>query len=251
MLNISTLPRKLLDYELELFFQILPGNISAYSEYRKLINKFYLIGTSRFGEGNYILAEKNDQVDLTAPASAIYATGIVKTDKASYDISIHELFENQIEIDFVSSENSVLTHEEKIQSSKCFSTWKPGFTSPITNEKVREVHLLKNEIIIVISSSDKKIWVYEKSRGFNSVIPITTFYNEIMRVKGERNPEIVLNQKLIFENPNDFTDEDIAQGFLLYNKFMKKINIDYSIFTSANKVKKKQSFLDKLFGKTK
>ena len=94
MFDISNLPRKLDDWELEILFQILPQDKPKYNAFRKNFSDFFLIGTSRFGEGNYILANKNDKVDLTAPASNVFAAGIVITDKDKYDITIHEVFEN-------------------------------------------------------------------------------------------------------------------------------------------------------------
>ena len=249
MFDISNLPRKLDDWELEILFQILPQDKPKYNAFRKNFSDFFLIGTSRFGEGNYILANKNDKVDLTAPASNVFAAGIVITDKDKYDITIHEVFENEIEIDFISEKNKIVTESEKIIDSKSYSNWKPGDKSPFSNSNVREVHLIKNEVVIAVCSDEKKIWTYDASTQFNFVIPLTNFYNEIIRVKGERNPETALKPKLLFEKPEMFTDEEIGQGFLLYNKFMKKMNIDYSIFKDVEK--QKTSFWDKIFGRNK
>lgn len=249
MLNISKLPRKLNDFELNAIFELLPKQKPNYNEARNIIKDKFLIGTSRFGVGNYILADKNDQVDLTAPASNVFAYGIVETDKTEYDITIHDLFEDQIEIDFNSALNEEISSEEKIISTRTISNWQPLKPSPLSQKEVREIHLIKNEIVIAVSSRDKKIWVYERESGYNFIVPVTNFYNEIIRVKEERNPEISLKPKLIFEKPELFSDEEIGQGFLLYNKFMKKMNIDYSIFTNVKKENKKKSFFDKIFGR--
>lgn len=248
MLNLENIPRKLNDGELQLIFKLLPSKKEKYAAYRNYIIELYLIGVTRFGDGNYILAAKNDSVDVTSPASNIFANGIVETNRSKYDISIHEIFENQIELDFISRDGNFVNDNEQIISTFTYSNWEPGDKSPITNESVKEIHLIKNEIIIAISESEKKIWVHEKESGYNSLIPLTNFYNEIIRVKGERNPDVALNQQLFFERPELFSDEEIAQGFLLYNKFMKKINLDYSIFRKDNNKNKKQPLLKKIFG---
>ena len=52
------------------------------------------------------------------------------------------------------------------------------------------------------------------------------------------------NPNSLFIDNNSYSDEEIAQGFLLYNKHWRKIEIDYSKFAKVKLEKKKKSFLD-------
>jgi hypothetical protein len=69
-----------------------------------------------------------------------------------------------------------------------------------------------------------------------------------MRAKQERNPEIALNVSRLFSHLDDLTDTEIAQGFLMYNKYLNKIKIDYSLF-SPKPQEKKKSFFKKFWRK--
>ncbi|KUG26134.1 hypothetical protein ASZ90_004028 [hydrocarbon metagenome] len=120
--------------------------------------------------------------------------------------------------------------------------------SPPDKSDIREVHLEKNKIVIAIAAYSKRVWVYESNTGVNHLIPVTNFYNEIMRVKNERNPKIALEVKRLFTNLDELTDKEIIQGFLSYNKYLNKIKIDYSLFLSKDKSEKK-SFLNIFGGK--
>ena len=56
-------------------------------------------------------------------------------------------------------------------------------------------------------------------------IPITNFYNEIMLLKGIRDPEIALHSALLFTEPGRFTDEDLRSAFIAYNTIRQRVEI--------------------------
>ncbi len=236
-------PRKLSGKEKELIFYLLPEDRTGYQEYRKKISDYYILGFGKFGEGNLMLGEIDDAIDLSMPSAPVFAAGKVKTDLGEIYIVIHEEFENQIEID-LADPRFLGIDDFKFISAWTYSSWKPGMKNPADNKNVREVHIIKNKLVVAISVSDKKIWVYDEPTGVNHLIPVTKFYDELMRIKQEKDPKIALNASLFFKNLNTFSDELIARTFFIYNKYAKKIEIDLEKFSARKR--KKKSFL-KLF----
>ncbi len=248
--NISSekYPRKLTESEKLYLRKLLPLNRPGYKPYNEKLNEIFLIGKGRFEQDDYVLGDENDEPDFSAPAESMLAVGQIITPSHKIDISIHEEFENKIELDFAVEGKD--DFNEKIESYWTYSEWLPGKTSPVDNSQVREIHLIKNNIVIAIAPESKRVWVYEAETGINHLIPQTNFYNEIMRVKNERDPKIALEVKRLFSHLDKLTDEEIARGFLMYNKYLNKIKIDYSLFRKSDQeVKKKKSFFGFLGGK--
>ncbi len=243
----SEFPRKLNDIEKQLLFLLLPPERNGYNLYREKIANYFVLGYGRYGGGNLILGNEDDEIDFTMPSAPVFAVGNVKTAAGDVYIVIHEEFENQIEVDF--SEPEILKSDNTaIISSWSYSAWKPGMKNPANNEKIREIHIIKNALVVAISPSDKKIWVFEKESGVNHFIPVTKFYDELMRIKEEKDPKIALDASRFFTELQTYSDELIARAFLVYNKYWKKMEIDSSRFVAKNKPKR--TFL-KLFKRGK
>lgn len=242
--NQNKFPRRLTEREKEWLNFILPAERKGYSEYRNKIEKLYVIGYGRFGGTNLMLGKENDKPDFSAPSSAVFASGNIIYNEAEIYVLIHEEFEGQIEID-ISNKREVKIPEQLTEDSRwTYSNWKPGTKAPGDNSEVREIHLIKNEIVIAIAPVHKRIWIYENKSGINYFIPVSNFFNEIIRVREIKDAKNLPKPNSIFTNTNSFSDKEIAQGFLLYNKHWKKIEIDYSLFTKEKIEKKKKSFFD-------
>lgn len=235
-------PRKLTGREQRWLFLMLPADRPVYKQYRDKISNLKMIGNGRFGNGNYILGKEGDQLDFTAPSSPVLATGAINCKNVDIDVSIHEEFEEQIEIDLDTRNTEEIPEDVEEKGYWTFSEWLPGKKAPRDNSEVREIHLIKNSVVIAIAPKLNRIWVYEKESGINHLIPVTNFYNEIMLLKNERDPKIALNSKRLFTHLNEFTDDEIGQGFLMYNRYLNKIKLDYSIFQKETSNKKKSFF---------
>ncbi len=241
-------PRKLSNIEKEYLRKLLPGNRPGYKFYRAKLDSLYLIGKGRFAQDDYVLGNENDEPDFTAPAESILAAGQIKTPTHKIDISLHEEFEEKIELDFAVEGEGEFNNS--IENYWTYSEWLPGKKSPMDDTDVREVHLIKNKVVVAIAPQSRRLWVYESDTGINHLIPQTNFYNEIMRVKNERDPRIALDVKRLFTHNNELSDKEIVQGFLTYNKYLNKIKIDYSLFTKTEtKEEKKKSFFNFFGGK--
>lgn len=246
--NISSekYPRKLIDTEKEYLRKILPADRPGYKIYNDKLDDLFLIGKGRFDQDDFVLGNEYDKPDFTAPAENMLAVGKIFTPTHQIEISIHGEFEEKIELDF--AVNGGDDFDKTIEKYWTYSEWLPGKKSPADNSYVREIHLVKNKIVIAVAPQTKRVWVYEADTGINHLIPQTNFYNEIMRAKQERNPEIALKVSRLFSHLDELTDTEIAHGFLMYNKYLNKIKIDYSLFLPKTE-ERKNSFFKKFWRK--
>ncbi len=230
--------RALTEKELFLIHSILPKNRSGYNDYREKIEAMTVLSGE---EDSILLGKKNTALPTEIDKGGIFAIGCTGLNGVKYRVVIFEEIDDYIEIEI--SEEGETESEGVIWT---YSTWRPGFKAPEDRSYVREIHLIKNKLVIAIAPKQKKIWAFDSTTGVNFILPIMNFYNEIMRARGEKNPNVVLNPNRIFENLEEFSDEEIGQGFLLYNEYLNKVEIDYGLF-KPQKVKK--VFFKKIFGK--
>jgi hypothetical protein len=227
-------PRKLSIKEKNLIFTALPENKPGYREYREIIEELFIVGNGRFGDGNLFLAEEEAKVDLEIPSSPILAIANISYRSAEVYLTVHEIFDGQIEIDINSISGNIIPDDLGKAKVWTYSTWVPGEKAPQDKSTVREIHLIKNEIVLVIAPSHKKIWVYNSKSGINHFIPVSNYYNEVMLLTNNKDPNIALQPGRLFTNLKDFSDEQLTQGFLVYNKHWDRIELDYSLFEKKN-----------------
>lgn len=236
-------PRQLTESEKELLFSALPENKIGYRLYRDKIEKLLVLGNGRFGGGNFILGPLDSEIDIEVPATPIFAISkIVYSDHEIY-VTIHHEQDDQIEFDIQNFELVPNINEMKELYRWTYSNWVPGEKAPYDNSNVKEVHLILNSLVLVIATVHRKIWVYNAKDEVNYLIPVTNFYNELMLLIDEKDPEIALNPNLLFTNLEKYSDEKLGQAFLLYNKLWNRIDIDYSLF-DPKMVQRKKSFFD-------
>lgn len=234
-------PRKLNNAELNLLLLLLPESKPGYAKYREMINEFFVIGEGRFGNGNYFLGTKDDSVDLEISSSPILTSGKVITDKTTFDISINELSEGKIEF----SVSPVPDEQEiyRVLNVVTLSDWVPGKKSPEGN-KVELFSIDGMNYILCIAPVDKRIWLFEKSTGINYPVPVSNYYNELLRLTGEKRKEIHLSPDLLFENLKSYTESEIILAFLLYCKYKRRFIFDYLLENFISKPKNKKSLFN-------
>jgi hypothetical protein len=91
-------PGKLTGREKEWLNYLLPEGRKSYAEYREKISSMLIIGEGRFGEGNYVLGFEGDKPDLSYSSLPVFACGQIKFKECVLQISVHEIFDNKIEI---------------------------------------------------------------------------------------------------------------------------------------------------------
>ncbi len=237
-------PRELDPSELQLLFSILPQNKSGYKLYRDKIKLMSVIGHGRFKRGNFILGSRSDKPDFTLPSSPIFAAGTLQLKSSRVYVVIHEEEEDKIEYEITIEDGEFIEAELKDAEVTSISNWIPGMNSPIDNNPVREINLIHDSLVIVVASSIKRIWLHDLISGVNLFIPVTNFYNELMRIRRNRDPKTALNPDILFSNLNNFTDNELTFAFLEYNKIFKKFDINYSKYKLEIPDKKKTGFFN-------
>jgi hypothetical protein len=235
-------PRELTQREKNWLFTMLPEDRPGYKNFRNKISNSVVIGEGRFGEGNFILGNKGDEPDYTISSAPVFAVGQIFCDNCTIDVIIHEEDEGQIEVDISTLTGNKPPEKAEMKSYHTYSEWKPGDSAPGDEAQIREVHLVKNEIVLAIAPSHKKIWVYDNSYMVNHFIPVSNFYNEIMKFDDIKDPKIALDPKRLFNKTNEFSDKEIIAGFISYNKQWKRISLDYSQFEEKKPARKKSIF---------
>lgn len=234
-------PRELSELEKYWLFKMLPSEKKGYNEYRKKIEQLLVIGSGRFGNNNFYLGKEDGVIDLSISSMPVFAAGEVIYDSFEVYVTIHEEFEEQIEIDLKKSSEAI--PENLVEKSYwSYSEWLPAQKAPYDNSEVREVVIIKNEVVLAIAPHHKKIWVYNSADEINYLIPVSNFYGDVIRVLKNHDPQIALNPNRIFTNTNEFLDEVIADAFLLYNRQWKKFMMDSSKLETKSQTKSRKSF---------
>lgn len=238
-------PRKLTPSERTILFSILPDVKTGYKNYRSLIDRFYLIGEGRFGNGNLILGEPDKLPDSLTSSAPVFALGNIFTADQDYYVVIHSIDEGAIEIQI---DPYPLKDETVITKVVSYSDWVPGMESPENNSRVHQYLIKEEEYLLAVCPLSKKIWLHEYITGVNHIIPKSNFVNELMQIQKVTEDKSLINPSNFFENINKFPDDEIKLSFLRYNKYLKRFDLgDTPEKFLAEKAKRKRNF--KLFGR--
>ncbi len=242
---MENFPRTLKEIEKKLLFSILPSGKPGYKMYRDKINNKFVIGFGRFGETNLVLGNKEDKFTVQDASSSIFAAGSIIYNEGKIEISINEEIDDKIEFDISPGEYENLFNNTEIKRWN-YSEWIPGQKSPKGKSNVREIVVVPGKYTLVISSEEKRIWLYEFSSGINYLIPLSNFYNQLMILRNIRDPKIALKPNLFFEqgmgNMSNYTDIDLRNTFITYNKYLRKLDIKEDLMTARPQRKKTKLF---------
>ena len=119
--------------------------------------------------------------------------------------------------------------------------------SPANDSVVREAKISET-LVLVIAKDEKRIWLHDVAAMMNHLIPITNFYNELMIYKKIRDPLIALKSNLLYEDLQQYSNSDLREAFVSYNKIHKKVYIS----PKETEIEKRGSrgFLGKIFQRT-
>lgn len=246
--GIRKYPRKLTEQEQSWLFYLLPEERIAYAEYRKKIGSMLVIGEGRFGEGNLVLGHEGDEPDLSYSSLPVFACGQIEYKECRLQISIHEFYDNKIEVSI-----SNLT-EDKIPviltevSKWSYSYWKPGESSPFAGDKLREINITKHtgDLVLVLSPANHSIWLYESKAEFNHIIPVTNFINELLRGNTSIDKTKGINMPYVFDNLAKFSNPEFVKALVQYNKQWRKVEL---LDSDAEIGKEKKGLFKKIFNR--
>lgn len=239
-------PRPLRIKEKEMLESVLPSDRAGYLEYRQLIDKMVVLGEGRRGKGNLILGFEGDKPDITSPLAPVIAFGILETDRGEFSITVRQYIGRQIDVEIVSQREEELPDSFDEKRRWTFSSWMPGLPSPRSGEHLREV-IITNNLTLAISPTDRRLWLYDHRTGMNHLIPITSFYGELMVRRKDRDIKVVPQPDRFFTDLDKFADEEMRLAFLSYNKLHPKVSVDVSEVDRPDP--KLGRFLRSLFGR--
>jgi len=212
-------PRLLSGQEKTKLRWLLPEDAPGYERCWKSIQKKMVIGEGRWGKNDLLLASDQRCVDTYGSMTRVFAFGLIEYEHGYQTITIHEEVEDSIEIQFHTYGISPETNHVRELRRYCYSYWKPGQPSPRSGSASKEVRFNLNDVshVLVISCEDERIWLHQAETAVNHLIPLTQFYNDIMRQCSIRDPETVLKPKRFFSEAARYSDADLGAAFRAYN----------------------------------
>ena len=249
--GIKQFPRELTAQERYLLFSVLPEEKPGYKFYRDKIDELIVTGYGRFKNNNYIMGKKGTVPDLSFSSTPVFAAGTIEIPGDEIDILINEEIDNEIEFDVTLKNTDKIPSRIEENESWNYSEWNPGDKAPHDNSAVRETVVSPGEFILAFAPSHKKIWLHESRSGVNHLIPLTNYYNELMRFKRIKDPKQALNPKLMFEKLGEFSDSELVNAFVLYNKYMRRFSHDFSKYLKPQQQKQTKRKFKDLFRKDK
>lgn len=238
-------PRELTPQERELLLWVLPSGRSGYRDYRDCVNRWKVVAQGRRGEGNYILAQPDQRVDVESPLPHVVAYGVVVAEAGELSVSVRELSGNQLEFEIVGVRGSVDLSNFREMRRWSLSSWLPDTPCPQCRRSVRQVPIVSvtgQRFVLAICAGDRRLWLHDEQSGVNLPIPVSNFYNELMLHKNIRDPKIAFDAKRLFLHLSEFSDADLQRAFQSYNKIRTKVALEGEIVVEEPR----PSFLDRL-----
>jgi hypothetical protein len=224
MMPTGIYPRKLRAKEEDLLIFVLPPDRIGYRIYHEKISRLSVLSPGRRGPGNFVLGIPGMSVDLETPLMPVIAYGVVESTQDELIITVREEAAGLIDVELVSRSGEEVPDRFEEKRRWTYSTWEPGNASPATGTALREIRIGINAVM-AISQEESRIWVFDRVSGMNHLIPITSFYGELMLQRKIRDPRIALHPRLLFNDLHTYRDEDIALAFTAYNKLHHKVEI--------------------------
>lgn len=167
-----------------------------------------------------MLGVSGTELDLTLGMAPVVAYGECIVGEDQLSLSIHELnADNLIEIQF--SGVWPIPDEMTVASGWTYSYWKPGMPCPATNTPVREVRLTDPAgtplYTLALSPAKRVVWLYHHSNGFNQLIALTGFADEVFRTHKIRDANVVTHPATLLERVDEFSDDDLRHAAIEYN----------------------------------
>jgi hypothetical protein len=214
---------------------LLPTDRPAYAPLAGAIVPLVVIGIGRWGEGDLVLGAEEQQPDLEAPMEPVAAYGeITFDDDTTLSISIHHP-DDEARVELHLSGPALSGYERRRERSRwCYSYWTPGDPSPSGGPAPRQVRLdeqgghtdSEGALTLAIDALRRILWLHDGSTLGNTLVPVTNFYNELMLLKGIRDPEIALRHRRLFEMPEETSDDELRAAFRRYNVTWRKVDAD-------------------------
>lgn len=227
-------PRPIAPIEEMILKVILPAEHEGYRAYFEFASHAEILGEGRWGAGDLILTNSRNgsqtEIDRTKGMRRVIAFGeFALADGRTIAVTCHEPEDDQMEVQF--SEDIAQLSPTEIRSSWTYSGWRPGseLAGGITPREIA----LKNshgrtEFVLALSQQRRNIWLHHIATGFNQLLPVTGFYEYLLRSKPvaelDRTREAALSPRYFFTHLSEFTDENLRLALIHYNDENRKFD---------------------------
>lgn len=230
---------------------LLPAGRPGYALLREQLRGLEIIGEGRWGTGDMVFGRRGQEIDRTEGMQPVASYGEVNASSGAEDfiitLSVHQPNDDeQVEFQIGVRDIDELPEEFIERSSWAYARWNPGEPCPATGTPVREVSLNSGrDLLLVISPARRVLWLHDSLDGTSTLMPVTNFYNELMLLKGIRDPQIALDHKRLFAHPDEFTDVDLRQSFIRYNLAFRKVSPERMV-EAGPEPPKSRSFMERI-----
>jgi hypothetical protein len=244
-----TYPRDFTQEENEIFDWLLPRGRETYARIRDHLDRSLVIGEGRWGSGDLLCIEPPipEVYDTIPPMTEVIASGVFTSSGEECSISVHSPNSDSIiEVQITGSISG------DIQPLWCYSYWQTGMLSPRLNASVREVLIpvINGQMILAISPDERSVWLHHPN-GWNQLVPVTKFADELMRVHKIRDAKIVTDPSNMFTMLSSFSDAEISLGFREYARRSKHFESLIPILTETGTQPKKRTFFSSILRRKK
>ena len=222
-------PRALTPFETRAIEAVLPRDTPGYRTYLEFARARQVIGEGRWGAGDLILAQQPESIDLKAGMTPVIAFGeidvVLQNAHHQITITVNEPLDDQIEVQFSSDLDLAVLAEASIASISTPSTWKPtGRTmqSPVYEVPIRNRH--ETEYVLAADTTRSMLWLHHTRSGFNQFIPVTGFYEYLLRSHPQKEKKAALNAKLFFAMLPELNEQTMRKTLLHYNAENRKFD---------------------------
>ena len=178
-----------------------------------------------------VLGAAGGEVDPEAGMTPVLSYGeIAVTDSGGADLTLSLTLhaaddEGRIELQATTLEGRPVPDAYVERRRWSYAGWLPGAPCPATGMPVRQVGLDdEGTILLAISPSRRALWLYDGVAMTSTPVPVTNFHNELMVLKGIRDPAIALDHTRLFSALDQFSDAELRSAFMRYNMSFRKID---------------------------
>jgi hypothetical protein len=231
----SEFPRPLTSFERSAIDRLLPADRIGYTPYREFVAHSIVIGEGRWGPGDLILAPKMSSIDLNEGMTPVVAFGefVVSKGANAVTLTINEPRDEQMEVQVASDVSLADLPDARIES-----VWTPSDYLPCHDPLVREVPLRDATTLVrywfVINPIRRMLWIHYADTRFNQLIPVTGFYEYLLRYLPPKDRKS-LNARVLFDDLPILTDDKLRTALLHYNLENPKFDSSMIVTTSPPK----------------
>ena len=208
-------PHPLSELEQSWLRWLLPAHSPACDALHARLATLALVSNGRWGDGDLLFAADDTLPDAEHAHAPVFAFGVIEFARQRVTLAVHEEDDGIIEVQITPR---VAPNGETEIRRWALSHWTPGQRGPEHGGTVREIETGGGAFVLAICPSEQRLWLHERQRVYNRLLPATAVYNHLMQHKAIRNRDRVLAPKRLFSDHAEFSDIDLIHALRRYGE---------------------------------